>query len=119
MTRLTTMVCILQCSTAKGRPDFLREYARVCVADALILKTFVFQFANAYFTLWYEPAAACSYVALLSLIQLLRKSLYIDSYRYIAFVKSSPFFRKALSMDPDGAEQCMLKEYCDLQGQVH
>ena len=91
----------------------------MCVADALILKTFVFQFANAYFTLWYDPAAACSYVILVSLIQLLRRSLNFDWCRYIAFVKSSPFFRKALSMDPDGAEQCMLKEYCDLQGQVH
>jgi hypothetical protein len=33
----------------------------------------------------------------------------IPRSRYIAFVKSSPFFRAALSMEPEGAEQCMLK----------
>ena len=50
-----------------------------------------------------------------------QKQLLLDRpycLRYIAFVKASPFFRAALSMDPDGAEECMLKEYCDLKGQV-
>ena len=43
--------------------------------------------------------------------------IYIYIYiwgRYIAFVKSSPLFREALSLDPEDAEECMLKEYCDL-----
>ena len=51
------------------------------------MKTFIFQFANAYFTLW-----------------------------YIAFVKSSPFLRASLSLGPDDAEECMLIKYCDLNG---